>query len=638
MEAPCELGVLADFHRTAIQEPYTNILWELLANRKWNSDKSTAKYLFLRYNGYFILGSNHFRSCASIEKEHTPFKFNASNKEADASISARGYGAKLHPFYVQGNYCVLYRNEDSHTFSDDLNEWGMRDWVNLTNLGRIIDSGKKERFNANQYRGIYYNTITDKPAKQPEIPFFLEQDFVDSPVNAFIKKHNFKYFYVFVDPDTRVERNLDKALGELAAIYEGSDLEIYTSKEIDDMGKKIIPEPSLVSSEIGYGLNPKDWVGSMTLEWRIGERTSVSSKNNIKNFYKSEFCLKITGSDRVIWGMNDTNGSADKFGMRFRSFNKPDDWKPHVCVTVSLIKQSILEKIKKDGCTDENLAKKIYLRIEGDLISLQTPDSNMESKLRQGKGGIRERVIVDILEESVKTNPESGLLINSVKAKSKIEKDKAIYEMIWQTLTLFNKHISRISDLKPDSVIFCNNTLVESLKGDIEKDKAAAKRHTKRKQDGHKFEHNIAEYLKRGGSAIEFDENTYDINWLANDSAISATHDLGELQGIDILGELRLDTRSIWIAIQAKDHEQAVPKSELKKFTDTVKLLESNKLALNKNDKFVSILSLAKTKSFSYNLHEDMIKDGIITVVESSIEEVGSKTYSVIEFFLNKIL
>jgi hypothetical protein len=131
---------------------------------------------------------------------------------------------------------------------------------------------------------------------------------------------------------------------------------------------------------------------------------------------------------------------------------------------------------------------------------------------------------------------------------------------------------------------------------------------------------------------------TYDIKWLANDSAISAVNELGNHQGIDILGELSLENKTIWIAIQAKDHEQAVPKAELKKFIDTVKLLESNKLALNPNDKFISILSLAKIKSHSYSLYEDMLNEGIITIVESSLEEIGSKTYSAIEFILNKIL
>jgi hypothetical protein len=136
--------------------------------------------------------------------------------------------------------------------------------------------------------------------------------------------------------------------------------------------------------------------------------------------------------------------------------------------------------------------------------------------------------------------------------------------------------------------------------------------------------------------AIDFGA-CYDIKWTEGDAAISAVHELGDLQGIDMLGELDMGSKTIWIAIQAKDHEQAIPIGELKKFVDSFKKLESNKTAINSDDRVIAVLSLAKPKSFSYPLYENMMKSGALTVVES-ISDVGEKTANSIIFMLDKMM
>ena len=273
MESPCELGILAELHRVASVERLVNIFWEIVANRKWNPDKSTAKFLFMQFGGYFILGYNHFRTHESIEKEHKPFKFNVSLGETAASISARGYGAKLFPFHVSGKYSTLYSLHANEDFSSDPHNWGMKQWINIKRLGNIIDY-EQEKFKSDHFRSQYYEPLTDAPGKTMEKPFFLEEDFIGTALDKFIRAHNFKYFYVFTEYSTKVNEQLDSALLELSRIYEDQDVEIYNSNNME--------APTLIRPITGFGLHPKDWAGAIILDWRLGEKVTLKGTRDIE--------------------------------------------------------------------------------------------------------------------------------------------------------------------------------------------------------------------------------------------------------------------------------------------------------------------------------------------------------------------
>jgi hypothetical protein len=625
MESPCELGVLADYRRVSHTLNLVNVLWEIVADRKWSPDKSTAKFLFIRFGGYFILGYNHHRTKDSIEKEHTPFKFNESRSDAAASISARGYGAKLFPLHVQGTYANLFRLVDSSTFSSDPNDWGMKDWIDITGLCRIIDY-KKEEFNPEEFRSRYYTPLTKKKGKTMEKPFFLEDEYVGTPLAKFVEEHNFKYFYVFLDYASSVNVHLEDALKELARIYEDKDVELYSSDEY--------AAPTKIVASKGFGLVPRNWVGAVEVEWRLGEKITLTGAS-IKSYYKSEFRFRYHGSDTVIWGRVDSNGSAtDKFGIRFASFEPPVGWTPQARVTLALTTTDYRESL---GTNEEKLQEHIYLCVEDELISWREADPVLSVRLRSLPVPTRIRLKVDILEESLKTHQEGGLVVNSVKSNSTIQPQKAIHEMMLLTVSLGGKHLRRDEEAAVKGPVFYNDDFFKKMECDIHQNKKASTRSTKRKREGLKYEKAVSDYLENQLNSIEYGEESCPITWEDNDATIMAVHGL-DGQGIDTLGKLVIPSlgKNIWIAVQSKDRESAVPAKELDAFSSTVQQLKDVKCALNPRDVVVSVLSLAKMKSFTYTNYEKMLEQGIITVVDS--ETAGVKTLMAIESMLELLL
>jgi hypothetical protein len=625
MESPCELGVLADYRRVSHTLNLVNVLWEIVADRKWSPDKSTAKFIFIRFGGYFILGYNHHRTKDSIEKEHTPFKFNESRSDAAASISARGYGAKLFPLHVQGTYANLFRLVDSTTFSSDPNDWGMKDWIDITGLCRIIDH-KKEEFNPEEFRSRYYTPLTKKKGKTMEKPFFLEDEYVGTPLAKFVEEHNFKYFYVFLDYTSSVNVHLEGALKELARIYEDKDVELYSSHELAAPTKIIAPK--------GFGLTPRNWVGAVEVEWRLGEKITLTGAS-IKSYYKSEFRFRYHGSDKVIWGRVDSNGSAtDKFGIRFASFEPPVGWTPQARVTLALTTTEYRESL---GTNEEKLQEHIYLCVEDELISWREADPVLSVRLRSLPVPTRIRLKVDILEESLKTHPESGLVVNSVKSNSTIQTQKGIHEMMLLTVSLGGKHLRRDEEAAVKGPVFYNEDFFTKMECDIHQNKKASTRSTKRKREGLKYEKAVSDYLENQLNSLDYFEENCPITWEDNDATIMAEHGL-DGQGIDTLGKLVIPSlgKNIWIAVQSKDRESAVPAKELDAFSSTVQQLKDVKCALNSRDIVIAILSLAKPKSFTYANYEKLLEKGIVTVVDS--DTFGVKTLMAIESMLELVL
>jgi len=607
MNAPDELGILADYRREAVSEKLENILWEIFANRKHNPDKSTAKFLFMRYETvegrYFILATNHYRTEESIEKEYTPFKFNESVKDAEASIASRGYGAKLFPFHVRGKSSNVYAIKDSETFSSDLNSWAMKDWINMDELGRVIDFNQK--FNPVRFRTNFISPISERPG---EVPFFLKDYFAGTPVDVFMRTHNFKYFYVFLNYNDTLNTSITPTLQQMARIYENTDIEIYESINFT--------EPVRITCKNSFGLKPTYWTTALTFDWKLGDLD-----DSTKKYYKSSCSLKVLDSETVLWFRNDSNGSADsKFNHRTASYTAEEGWKPDVRITIPLTTNTYKDSLDKDI---QKLYEYIYLRMQDDIISINTLDSKISSKSRHVEQPARLRIILDILNEDMKTNPNTGLIINSIKARSNITPQKAIHEMVLQSLSVMAKFLKAAKEkdaILSDTKIFNTAEMITALKASIEMDKKNNTRSTKRKQEGLKFEAAVAEKV-----STEMKE----VKWNHSDATISATNDL-EGQGIDTLGELKLEDRSIWISIQCKDRESATPKAELEAFVKTVNQLKEKKLELNPNDKFISVLALAKEKSFNYKQYQELLHEQIFTIVEDK-EDIGSITLTTIQ-------
>ena len=270
------------------------------------------------------------------------------------------------------------------------------------------------------------------------------------------------------------------------------------------------------------------------------------------------------------------------------------------------------------------------MRVEDDLISWREADPEIASRLRTHDEPSRIRLIVEILEESLKTNPESGVVISNVKSKSTVQSKKAVHEMMMQSLTLMRKHLPRLGEAIKGNPVFITDELFKKMEEDIHQDKKAVNRSTKRKREGLKYEKAVSDYLMSEYSCIEYGDETLPITWEDNDATISAHHGL-EGQGIDTLGKLVIpsEDRTIWISGQSKDRESAVPAKELDAFWNTVQQLKDAKLAINPRDSFISVLSLAKKKSFTYDNYEKLLEKGIVTVVDS--ETAGVKTLMAIE-------
>ncbi len=625
MESPNELGIHADYRRVSATLNFIYILMEIIANRRWNPDKSTAKFLLAHFGNYFILGTNQYRTRESIEKEHTPFKFNVSKKDAAAQIGSRGYGAGMFPFHVQGKYANLYRLKDGE-FTTELKEWGMKRWINLNRLCQIIDNN--ESFSPEKFRSQYDEPLTDSDDPEPVPPFFCKAEFENSDLGRFVAEHNFKYFYVFSDFNHNILVNLPEKLNELAKIYEGHDVELYYSLNYE--------MPKRAAFPYGYGILPAYWTGGFVFDWRLGQKIPLSNTEGVSEFFKSEFKLQLHNHNKIFYGKNDSNGSAGRhFALRFASFEAKQGWEPDVRVTVALTSPEYKDTIKDESDKSQEY---IYIRIEGELISRQQADPIIASKLRNLKMPGRIRLIVDILREQIKNDPDAGVNVLNVKAMSNIDQKKAVHEMIMQSLSLFRKHIQKVPNLN-DPVQFLHEDRLKELAGNIDKNLAAASRSTKRKREGLKFESMVSKHLSSEFDILDFKNTDVECEWESNDSTIAANHNLRG-QAIDTLGRFRFPEFSIWVAVQSKDRENGVPAAEINQFIDSVQSLRENKQAENPRDKVIAIMALAKPKSFNYDAYWTLLQQTIHTVVEKGTEDfpIGAASEKLIVSMLEQLV
>ena len=160
-------------------------------------------------------------------------------------------------------------------------------------------------------------------------------------------------------------------------------------------------------------------------------------------------------------------------------------------------------------------------------------------------------------------------------------------------------------------------------------------RSMKRKKEGVLYEGQISDLLKAAFPAIEIEGVMHPMKWKDKDSEITAAYDL-QGEGIDILGVLNLgdvsptseainqiimpssttsvSSKRIWIVLQIKDNELSIAKAEKDKFLITRKSLMDK----YPSDIFISALVLAKKISYTAPLAMEMMREGILTILEDS--------------------
>jgi len=603
---PDEKGLLADTNRLAVETELIYILTELVQNRKWNDDKSCGKFVFATFDTqgkrYLVIGYNHFRTRDSIKKEHTLFNWRSNEMGGEATIGTRGYGAKLLSFKIGGQYSNYYHLNNSDTFPTDLNEWGLKESINITKLQEKLNSEENIESFINQYRENYIEPALSKDGVQPTL--LVDTKFISSPLYSFFRENNFKYFYVFSNYDTQIDVSLEQTLLRLATLYECNTAEIYHSK---DLKEPVLKTPSVENS---LGLCEKWWAGDFTLEWMIGEKKD-SYWESICRYYNKHV-------NTEIFSKLSSNGSKDShFGIRQHFFSKDkleDGWKPDVRVTVAVTSDAYKNGSRLNGT---ELANRVYLNIQGDFIDDLCGDSGLNSKIRHFKDMSRVRIIVYPLSDKVKKISDFGLNLGHLKKNSGFYRNGAIFLMVQQTISNATKYFDDIRSLYEGNIgnadAYKDKEVIDKFHDCMRVDKKAIARSTKRKSEAIKFEGKIAKALT---------ENFGNIEWDHNDSHITATHVL-EGEGIDSLGEVEINNKNLWVAIQVKDKESALSDAELTKFEVTLNSLRMK----YPNDNVLAYLVLAKKKGYTPDLFVRML-DKNITVIWDDLD--GERTVKAI--------
>jgi hypothetical protein len=160
-----------------------------------------------------------------------------------------------------------------------------------------------------------------------------------------------------------------------------------------------------------------------------------------------------------------------------------------------------------------------------------------------------------------------------VKGLSKIQVNKAIHQMIQQALKMFKNMQKTLVEKDKEftnPATFIGKDALHRLKEIVEKDKKNYTRNQQRKKEGHLFEANVFEKLSNDLKEIIVGDIEYEVNWeVCNDAIISAKNDM-EGQAIDSLAKIEFETYSVWLPIQCKDRESALPDAELTKFRKSI--------------------------------------------------------------------
>ena len=624
-DAPDNEGIIEDYVRVSNSCDSEGVLMEIIGNRKHNPEKCDTKFILAKFImdgiSYFILGSTQHRSRESIKKEQTPFYRTKRDKKSVASLGTRGYGAKLFPFHIGGNYSFMAQIPETLAFSEKMTDWLGFARINIGNL--ITKVSKGEDFDPLDYRPIAKDPITSDDHYSP---FLTNEAFRKSELYAFIKENGFRSFYVFekYSHESSINTNFKNLTENLGRIYEGKGVKIYSSVNLN--------APLEMNATPSLGLLPSYWAGNLTLQWMLGKKPTDDAR-----FWKSIFRYVNPLTKAVFYGQVDSNGSKDrKFAVRTQALKTediPKVWDPDIEVIVACCKD---EYIKTLASPLESLSARVYMSIEEDILNDKPKEYGLNTIIRNLPTPTKTRILIKILKESVKDNKDSGLQVTHFKKGTEINEMMAIHQNLKLTLKLASKYFASIT---PEHLQNSNAYFVADVQNKLLSSFADNKKHMersmKRKKEGVLYEGQISDLLKAAFPAIEIEGVMHPMKWKDKDSEITAAYDL-QGEGIDILGVLNLgdvsptseainqiimpsstisvSSKRIWIILQIKDNELSIAKAEKDKFLITRKSLMDK----YPSDIFISALVLAKKISYTAPLAMEMMREGILTILEDS--------------------
>jgi hypothetical protein len=501
----------------------------------------------------------------------------------------------------------------------------MTDWLGFAriNIGNLITKvSKGEDFDPLDYRPIAKDPITSDDHYSP---FLTNEAFRKSELYAFIKENGFRSFYVFekYSHESSINTNFKNLTENLGRIYEGKGVKIYSSVNLN--------APLEMNATPSLGLLPSYWAGNLTLQWMLGKKPTDDAR-----FWKSIFRYVNPLTKAVFYGQVDSNGSKDrKFAVRTQALKTediPEVWDPDIEVIVACCKDEYIKTL----ASDIKYVSRIYSTLQDDILNESPSDLGLNTEIRHLPSPSNARILVNIINESVKTRNDSGLKVTHFKKGTMIDENKSIHQAIKLTIKLASKYFASIT---PEHLQNSNAYFVADIQNKLLSSFADNKKHMersmKRKKEGVLYEGQISDLLKAAFPSIEIEGVMHPMKWKDKDSEITAAYDL-QGEGIDILGVLNLgdvsptseainqiimpssttsvSSKRIWIVLQIKDNELSIAKAEKDKFLITRKSLMDK----YPSDIFISALVLAKKISYTAPLAMEMMREGILTILEDS--------------------
>ena len=523
-------GVLLSYDRAAPKYDQTGILQEIVANRKHGNCDGGTDFLFATFTHegipWFIIGSSQVRTKKDIDLEKTPFKANL-RKDGQPRMAEKGFAAKLPDFHYRGSTSIMYQMS-GNVFSNDLANWRCTAWNSTNDLSSALHSD--EDFNIHEFATRHQDVLKNENYK----PWFHLPVIVKSALYSFLETSRFRSFHIYKNHEARVS-DIDDHIKRLVSIYEGNNVTIYRS----DNGAS--PQKVEISANISLGLLPKYWKGNILFFCKVG----TSEAGFVDTKYKTYF-------DGTPWYgkliANSKNTNSTLMLTADRQSNSWNDTESDFSITIAYLSDEYLsyENHRKEsisiGQSDADMSRQIFTRVEGDLISDRPVlDQDIVISIRTAllKMSGKFRIIVDVLNESLKDNRDAGYIIEPFKRDSKLIQRKGIHTAIKPLLSVFSR-------------IFHDNIVPIDAVDSIARHRKASR---KRGDEGVKYDKEVCDELKD-----YFDNDT----WITNDSHISSEYRL-EGRGIDALGmnEFR------YIAVQIKNTE-SLKKDGIEKFVDTV--------------------------------------------------------------------
>ncbi len=569
---------------------------EPIQNRRHGKNKNGIQFAFIRCvvtdcydneNTMFILASSQERSKESVVKEFTPFNYKSDNKQKNrASLGTHGIGANLFHFKMGGILNMIFSDDKKCDLQRNRNY--RIENINITDLVNNIYNENKNlsRFNPEIY----------EPSEATNVPLFtVSKEFKDdkgSQLIEFLNTIGFKTYYTYTNPFKSNQEFYDKGkwdeyITNIAKMYEhnilNKDITFYTSWNLEK------PSPLSISSpDKSLHLHSKYMSHQLVFHWYIKDTGNNSYEkyfklNGITYKINEKLSTRKTGKQETRYECTPYSDIESEFITHFR-------------IIIGILKPEYRKYTK--------IGEKIYIFLEGDLLSDDPGDSNCGRYIRNLKGGaMAYRIQLHLDHRDVKEKEYMGFLAQLYKFSSTITSKGAIYSALQRTLTYINSSSAEIMlNGTPDII----NQEMSTILNQRERHKTNSK---KRSKEGMKYDGRINTILRE-----RFDESYTDITFYEGDANVTKSLEI-DGQGIDSLAILRYD--NIIITVQIKDKKVITPE-EVVKYVNSIDEVRD----LKNNYKFINFLISRHTIPINKELSKLLAVNDIIVLC-------GEKTLNV---------